>query len=346
MKNKLFVILSIALLCSVSCVSEKNTKGEYPTIDIKGREFPNEIYSDPPRLYLFDNMLLTIASKAIPMINLYNIGDELELVTSYGTKGKGPGEFIYIEVCSINGDTIIVSDPAKRKVTTLLYERDHKRLVELEHHDYKRIYLSGTEMGITDQNMQKLDNQNYVARSLNGAENIFSIYDTDLNFVKHFGHFEFIDGATPIDVVNYMQGAMKNRKNNIIFATNRLPYVVMYTIDGDEVYKKWDDEILPVEVSVVNKGIRFSEEKSIGTCRYVDISDKYIYVLFSDAPLAEDERGGDIVYVYDYSGNKVARFNLEHLMYFMCVNEDDSKLYFTKAEDSKICEYDISKLLK
>ncbi|MFI3261375.1 MAG: BF3164 family lipoprotein [Rikenellaceae bacterium] len=346
MKNKVLIILSITLLCSVSCVSNKNTTGEYPTIDIKGREFPNEVLSNTPMLCSVGDMLLTISSRAKPMMNLYSIGNELELVASYGTIGRSSDEFISLRIGAVIGDTIEVSDINKRRVTTLLYDREHERIVKLKHKDYNKIKLGKTDITMTDGLFQKLKNQNYVSLSRNGAESMFSLYDNELNFIKHFGYFEFIDGADPLEIINFMPGSIKSRGNNMVFATSRLPYIVMYTIDGDVIHKNWDDEILPVEVSVVNKGIRFNKEKSIGRCQHIDISDKYIYVLFSDAPLVDDERGGDIIYVYDYSGNKVARFNLEHLVGYMCVNKDDSKLYLSKVEDSKILECDISKYLK
>ncbi|MFI3267490.1 MAG: hypothetical protein R3Y51_02110 [Rikenellaceae bacterium] len=346
--KKLLILSLFVLIGGISCnTQEKEVVCEEHTLT--GRQFPNEILSTYPSLSMVNDNLMITSSRTSPVFSLYEIGkDSLELISTYGTVGHAGNEYIFIRSVVSFGDTIVIHDGTRQgsKIFTLLYNSENQQFEELSIE--KPIPSPDSRLG-GENRIRKLENGEYVGMSICASDKIFGLYDKDLNFKRHFGEFKFIEGANDINIVNYMQGAFGSNKNNVVLALGRLPYIVMYAVEGDSIVKKWDDEVVPMVVKVDGVDIKFDKERSIGFFTQVGMSDDYIFALYYDKSLFESYEtpisASNIVYVYNYDGQRVAKLTLTEAIFgSICPSRDGTKLYSTDAETSCIVEYDLSDL--
>lgn len=102
MKKYLYV-LALVVLMFFSC--KEQIESQFKVYDIVGKLYDTEIFATWPGIkFSTDSLLVVYANKAIGKnIKVYS-RDNMKEIASYGTVGRGPGEFSWLELNSKRGN--------------------------------------------------------------------------------------------------------------------------------------------------------------------------------------------------------------------------------------------------
>ena len=215
---------------------------------------------------------------------------------------------------------------------------------------YQRIMYDN--VAFEDSTISYLDEGHFVGVSYGGPGKFFSLYDNRMNWLAHFGDAPIPEEVQPLNSRMYLNGRLATNDGAFVFLPSRLPKIAYYSYEEgmDVPQKQWEDTFYDSFYRVTNGLIGFDDSRTIGQVLDVALGDEYVYILFLEVSLADysvgrtDTYATDIVLVYDRQGNRIARLNLDHLIYNFCVTDDEKTLYgMAPTPEDRIVEFDIPK---
>ncbi|MEP1087903.1 BF3164 family lipoprotein [Algoriphagus sp.] len=161
--------------------------------------------------------------------------------------------------------------------------------------------------------------------------------------------YPFTDGnAQSGNVPMSQQGdlILKPSGDKILCTTKYAPYFEILNINGEKevkssyVFEGWAPETKPND-DEKSISANLKQENKFGFISS-SATNNYIYLLFSGKDFSIDPYLSDIVLVYDWEGNKIKRFNLDHEVEFITVSSDDEFL-ISYHDDGKpnLTRYDL-----
>lgn len=342
--KEILFVASIVVLCGCVNSGKIDRCSDFVELSIEGEIVNSEVLASSPKIFCLDSFLLITDYINAPILRVYR-EDEQDPILTYGAKGRSKTEFISPMVTSVLGDTIIINDFSKKTISVLVFDKKRMTIEELDNYSYTRKSSDNPRYLPSDFMISRLANGSYVGLSLSGYDKLFSYYDSSLNFINEFGDLPRIKDASAYSIKNNMQGDFKSFNNVIVYASYRIPYVAVYSSDGATIKKSWEDEIYPLELTVVGSDIMFDKDRAKGMFLTITISQNYIYLLFDDSNLESiEKKGSNTILIYDYSGKRCVKLQTEHNLSSISVDKDDSTLYGIENRHSMIIRYDIGKL--
>lgn len=349
MKKYLFLLILVpTLLFSCNDESEKDFR-EY---SIDGKLCGNEIIASMPSIICLDSLLVVYARDASKIIKIYSPKENMKEVASFGTRGRGPGEFFALELNSTHNNRFYGRNMNMQELVVFETVNDagQVEVKEIERLKYERIFHGDT--GSEDGKISYLDEEHFIGMSYGGHGKFFSLYDNRMNWLAHFGDLPIEEKVQPLNARQYLSGSLATNNGALVYSPLRLPKVVFYSrTDGAAVpQKQWEDTFYDSYYSVNNGLIGFDKSRTVGVVLNVALGAKYVYILFLDIPLADISMAkaatsaANIILVYDRMGNRVARLNLNYRLNDFCVSSDEKKVYgLTSTPEHFFVEFSLPK---
>lgn len=350
MKRILFLILCISVTFP-GCNNKKKDNYKFPKEhSLQGKIYDTEIIDVAPDLFVMDSLLITVSSRLKENFgSIYSINDSMKKIMSFGNKGRGPKEFYSPQLTSVDGNTFVIHNVNRMEVALMEILQDSGKIevVENKRLGFDRIVRGN--IGFEDRYVSKIDS-NFVAVSYGTPHQFFSLYDKDMKWLGFFGDNPIGVSLEHMSAIQ-LHGNLEVRNGKMFYSLYNLPIVVCYEMKEGVPQKKWEDTFYESYYEVKDRKMGFSKAKSKGLSLDMWAGDKYVYILFLDILMAEydarvpEKSKANIVLVYDHDGNRIARLNLSHRIYRLCVNEDETRIYaFTTTPEDKIISFDIPAL--
>lgn len=330
MKN--FIINLTIIICCFSCTDNKfvsdkewDSKIEYSHVKIIG-ELPINISRE---IFVVDSLIIISDPFSQPVYNIFKITEEetIEYVFGFGTRGQGPNEFLdNLGIKIIGNDTLTIFN------TSLL----RNYLIA------KSSLLDDTVSIITENlpnasgfsnNFIKLDNNLYFG---NGTfeKGMFAFYRDGSKIYPTIPYHD--DGIAAANMQKNMvyEGDMLKQPNG-----NKLAYAAfyghifeIYEITQDTMIKKIFSDIYEYPkyepVNTQNYYIDNCTKDNKHGFFTLSATNEYIYALYCGKTSTEKNPfSANIIYVYDWDGNKIKKFIIDKEIVGMCSNSQNSRIY-------------------
>ena len=286
----------------------------------------------PRRLAVVDNYLVVSELDSDLFLHLIKLdASSPTYLRNFGVKGDGPGEIrgvSYIETGFEENTfwTFFVNNKLNSKFQindTSLHAIDQFRLVgDL----YMAVDITWTADS-TFMTIRADDHEKFVE------------YDLEGNIIKTFGTWQgIIAGNYPMSIISSLyDGRFKSSPDKQTFA------LFCIRTDVIEILDRRSGNILSVR-GPANYRYEFEVDYSLGypmfstknfkdsKPQYVDgyLTDKYIYALYSGRTRAEIDQKNimcDEVFVFDYEGNLLKHYKLDHSLLTFAIDEKHNKMY-------------------
>lgn len=336
MRKILFVLIGVSWLFVCCSDAKKDSKEPFREYDIKGKLYESKnILATFPDIMTMDSLVIVYSSmpnKAGKFITVYNPHEEMKEVGDYGLRGRGPTELLSMNLNSVHGNRMFARNTNMNELVVLEATNSSGRIeiTEIERLKTERI-LHEDNIKREDQNISYLDDDHFVAVSYGGPGKFFSLYDDRMNWLAHFGDGPVTEELDAMSARSKLGGHFATKDGAIVFASATIPKVLYYTKSGDLPQKVWEDTFYDSYYRVENRQIELDASKTVGVVRGIELGEKYVYVLFLDAKWGDYYGGkvsaGNIVFVFDHEGNRIARLDLEYPLQDIAVSEDEKILY-------------------
>jgi hypothetical protein len=343
MRKILLALISLSCLFA-SCSGRKTTeKGPFPEYSVQGKVYDEaEIFAKYPTIIDMDSLLIVYSSTpnlAGKFITVFSPREGMKEIAAYGTRGRGPGEYLSLEINSTKGHRLFARNVNKRELIVLELLGDSGRV---EIREVERLNFEINDSGFEDQAISYLDEQHFVAVSYGGPGKFFSLYDNRMNWLAPFGDGPVVEELDPFNAHTSLSGHFATHNGEFTFATAYIPKVLFYSKNGDAPQKAWEDTFYDSYYRVENNRIGFDKTQTIGVVRDLELGEKYVYILFLDVPISSSQSAANIVFVYDHKGNRVARLNLDYRIDDLCVSSDEKTLYgIAETPEYRIASFDL-----
>lgn len=284
----------------------------------------------PLRISLVADSLLCVVdpNNKLGQILIYN-KYTYELVKATGGFGQGPGEFIGIAKIVPWKRHLWVFDVTNKTLTrldldSLLRYSDYTPHVRIKF--YRR----------TLANFEVLSDTTFLGVVF-GEEPVFRVFDWQLNEINAFGYYPELDRPRDIEPWefkykirgNLFTGKLATDRDSLfmfVFGSYSLAYLGNFRQGKIKQLLVGPDDPLPLKYNIIddNYGVTQPDAKQgYGT---VITTPNYIYALYSGVPLKESIEYGQL-FVFDWNGNPVAKFNLRPTLFSFTVDEPAGKIY-------------------
>ena len=363
LKNLLFSLLWIFIFFSCSDGQEKKDYFDLlskPSIAIEGELI------DPDMMAYKSSQMKFIQSK------LFHFGPTKEdacLVTTEKMDtlgylsgiGGGPGEMLQPFYCgvSINQDTIYMFDNMYKELFAFHFNVNDNKINDTfvwkkSPNTYKLKYK--------EQNMnqmyfflKRLENGYYIGYRLLTGEDIFTLFDKDLNAMTNFGKYPMDKNLFEGDLraTSFFWGPMETYGNSFYYGSAHFGYISRYDIsDQGEITEVWTKQFTKPEYTMENNKVKFSSN-SIESFYQLTIGKEYIYATFSGVENGEllktqnnDALTPQILVILDKEGNIKGKFDLGKKIRTLCLDEKEEYLYVNHKEpDTSLWRYKVSDFL-
>lgn len=253
----------------------------------------------------------------------------LRLIKSFGTFGRGPGEFQYPglikdesgeNLCFIHEKTndklyALNRDFEIRELPVVIQKGERmlsdKQLYGISSKEF--LFVESVPMGKATFSM-KLENDSMNTILLHSL----AFSDKHKNWAAYIGDF-----------------GVNGKKNRAVFAYKYFKRLIFFDLET-----KTSRTLIFDVSSETKKGNAVSMMEPTNTTHYWGMSsnDKYVYVLYSGRTPVDvsKELTGSSGYIYvekfDWNGNPVSKYKLDHWGYF-CVNEQENTIYLASTTD-------------
>lgn len=248
-----------------------------------------------------------------------------EYVGGYGKRGQGPNE--------IESSPVIYS---KDNTSFIIHDRSRKQIVgytiESLLEEDKPIFVQKIEKPEACFSINMIDNNIYYI-DYYGFENRIHKYDTVTKKTKGYGSLLFKDNALKDETfAEACLARTAHNKDKIVTAYALAPFFEIFDMQT----KQWKsiltiDKFPPIyqEISVSNdfKTFSYVPDKTKEAFLAVDMSDTYIYLLYSGEIQNIDQNGwvnGSKLLVFDYDGNPIDYYELDTPIFTFKVVDDHS----------------------
>lgn len=313
-----------------------------------------ELFMASGRMAMADSLLVIVSLHADDICKLYTVYDKIEEVCTYGKKGNGPNEFIQPLLTYAYGNMFGLNEVNKQELVIMnINKGDNGEVVINEKERLKSPYKREKgKWNPANYYFVRLDSLHYV--SLVGVENghFFTLSDSTLSPINHFGDSPIEESLSPLSARNRLNGKIVAHNGKMVFATTHLPYLASYSIYDGKMEKEWSLFYAQTGYGVRNGDLLFDKEKAIGPLLDIKIDSRYIYVLHMNQLLSDydyfnaEKSSSDKVLVFDYNGNKVATLNLDCRIQEMAIASKCFKLFgITQQPDLSLVEFSLPKEL-
>ena len=350
MKQLMFALVFIPMLFSFCTNKEAKPFREY---SIHGELYETEIFASYPRILSLDSLLVIYAHETLgKLVTLYSPAENMKEIASFGTRGRGPGEYFALEINSTHGNHLFGRNMNMQELVVLEAVRDSGlvEVKEIERLKYERIFHDG--VASEDSAISYLDEGHFVGVSYGEHGKFFSLYDDRMNWLAYFGDAPIPENLQPMNARQYLGARLASNDGAFVYSPTSLPKIVFYSY-GNGVgvpQKEWEDTFYEPYYKVTNGLIGFDNSKTVGGVRNIVLGERYVYILFLDVPLGEinfdkmETSAPNIIFVYDRSGDRIARLNLDCRINYFCVSDDEKTIYgVTSIPEDRFVKFDIPK---
>lgn len=355
MKIKLALIVSlvISILSCTSLRKEGNNVVFEKKEELVHKTYDTELLFSNAHITVIDSLVLIVTIEQDPICRVYSINQDMKEVYSYGKIGKGPGEFIqpfltYSDKNVFGLNEVNRQELALMELTSLAGEYSIREKVRLKA-PYKR---AKGELIPADLYFVKLDETHYASLLYADNGRFFSLLDSTLSHINHFGESPISEEVPYLTLFRRLNGCIAAQNGALAFAPRNLPYLSFYKLVNEEMQKQWSFYFREPFYGVRNGDILFDKEKTRGQVLDLQLDDQYIYLLYSNKLLSENDKldissyAGNLVLVFDYNGKGVAELNLSCWMRNIALSVDRTKLYgIAQLPEPTIVEFDLPSYL-
>lgn len=344
------LFLLLALLGG--CQGGKNINSIYGfprSYSLTSKAYDTELMVTMPQMVINDSLAVvsSLLGKEEDFLQVYSIPDGFRQRADFGQIGRGPQDFITPSLNSMVGNDVFIHDLNGRRLARLRIGDSGRSVEEIDRVSFQ--YLDkGQEISAMRIVPFPSDGDGYVGLAFNETPRFFSQWDDSLRFVRNFGDAPVPEKVSYSSSMNFMQGRLQSRGNKFVFAMDNLPYLALYEMNNGEPTQKWSQYFQEPVYGVRGEQILFDKARTFGLTKGLTLGERYIYLIFLDVLLSEEDYQaterfyGNIVFVFDYEGNRVAELNLDHRIAEIGVSSDERKLYaIAVMPDYRFVEYDL-----
>ncbi|WP_294627620.1 BF3164 family lipoprotein [uncultured Bacteroides sp.] len=321
MKQIIFIVFFSVLLSSCNLNGNKNTI-TFKTMDVKCEQLDTELLINIGWIGCIDTFLIMTHITQKDFCNVYSIPSGMKKIYTYGSLGNGPGEFLQpmltytykktFGLNDINTQTLAVMSLNDNENGVVIKESSRNRV------PYKR---KKGELNPADYNFVKLDDKHFVSLLCGKDGSFFSLLDSNLQPLLRFGESPIEEEVSVQSSRLNLKGCLSAYDGNMVFATNKLPYLAKYHLENNVMLKDWSFYFDQSFYKCKNKDLLFSKERSFGQVLDLAMDSKYIYVLYLDQLLSEydfkdtNKSMANKILIFNYDGKPVAKMNLDKRIY-------------------------------
>jgi hypothetical protein len=258
----------------------------------------------------------------------------------FGNRGRGPNEFLMpYSIQYINNQTVGVLDVRSGGYFEFKIPTENEGLAI----DKKNFF----QMPMT--RIVKTAFNQYIGLSL--GEKMFLLADSTGISINTFFEYPYKDKRERqlTNRSNAYQGtlAINPSKNKFVYSSFNGKIIHFYKIENNNIklISKIEDEYPLYQKRNDEQGsIAFKREGKVGyIATYA--TDKYVYAIFSGKEILEQKSvnyEGGILHIFDWNGYLVKEYQLDILCSYLCVSEDDNKLWaITSDPDIMLVYFDL-----
>lgn len=286
----------------------------------------DSILGTPSAMALSGSVLAIVDTQSDSLIHFIDIGKQ-KYIRKSGAIGQGPSEFTMVTSLHSNGShSFSLYDPNKRTLYNMACTDGATRFTPLFSIDSLMHY-----------DVRPLAGNVYLATGIYSSGR-FSLIDAQGHVEKTFGEWPYRDEkekavSGPVKAQAYMGGMTVNPSG-----TKFLSYIAtadmlsFYRLDKGEAH-------LVKESCLTYPDYAYHENPSSfrGTSREAPLTylaaastDEYVYLLYSGKNTAKyglNAFSGNLIYVYDWEGNKLAELKSDKDLQCLCVSKDGKDIY-------------------
>ncbi len=277
----------------------------------------------PSALTLHDDMIVIMDNSNSPIVQLFN-REDVSLINSFGTKGRGPKELLTPSQMRITDNDIIE-----------LLDSDNCKLVYYtikgEHIKDSSLMTSGHKIEKTP-SIGRISDNTYWISNLKTEFNL-EIYNDNAEKLKSLFN---IPNSNEDPYINQMS-IESNPENGIIVGATKMGDVLqIYNTKTDKNFIHIGEGGIPTS----------SDEGQIEGYLDVKIGEDKVYALFSGVTFAEifdnEEllNGGKYIYTFSFEGKPLEKYTLDRqIVAFEIDPSGDTIIGYDSNQENPICEF-------
>jgi len=336
MKQTIYTIIIISALLTGCNTSPKQTYdryGEFPeTITLQAEIIPLDtaIFRYPFRIAVWENIaIVQDLHNADHYLHAFSFPEWNHLV-SFAPRGEGPEEMIICETFQLNSlDSLWALDPNKMvihryKVSAELKSASLEEVIPMDKELIRSLDLAVTSNG-------------FIVPDYTG-EHRYHLLDQEANRVQSGGSIPTEAISKEEITIATAQGwrpflDFNEEKGILAMATQLGEVIEIFHLADTTHYVKYGP--LGEPQFSVHEGNGYPS----GIMGFLDIqvTDNYIYAVFEGSWFSEKlelfkqgiepASGGNQIYVFDFEGNPVRKYQLDHFIYSLDVHEEEGIIY-------------------
>jgi len=339
-----FSIIFLLVLISISCTKnkfEERVISNFPIEqNLKGRNTKIKMYC-PVIIDIIDTNLLIVDICSDDAFHVFNL-KTLEKIGSFGSKGKGPNEFVSPQYFGQNkvtqeGSYIFVFDDGKLSFSKVDIGK------ALQGNDFITEEIKVPyELGAFSKDILMLNNGWFVGTSMSGNGTL-GISDESGNQTKWIDDFPDVDYLIPEDVKQIIYQsviAMKPDGSRLVIANISFKYILVYNTNGDLEFRTKFTKIKTPKFYSMNDLMQ-DDTRNYYTCVYAN--DEYFFALDCNQTILDFKKGSKSksrIEVYSWDGQSICLLNLDSPARYFTIDEETNTIYaVTLTTNSQIRRY-------
>ena len=325
MKHVYIIFIFFTLITS-SCKNKEKNSDSFPLVirvenlnrtdtikKINAVEIPIEVTIAPARMKIVNNFLFVSCFQCEPMIYIFSLPDA-QFVNSFGIKGQGPDDFFYSVFCDGSFNHLYIWGYADiRKINKFSINNEGEL-----------IFQTGISL-----NEPKIMNQIHL---LKDSFIIYNTFPEDLSLKKiDLSNQEKVKEVHFKKDNDSNESAFQSNRGNLAASNNGIAYLYLYRdkidfFDLDLNLKTAIEDESKKNINI-KKNIQYYKDNTLYyTTQYA--GEKSLYALCKGSSLNDKLNSmSSCIKEYDWNGNQIAVYNLDHALELFVVNEDEKKLY-------------------
>lgn len=306
----------------------------------------NQLINPNGILWLKDLLIIKDAGKEL--LSIYNIRSK-EFMCKMISQGKGPHEFMSVNVYGYCSDTLMVSSIVGERKNIYLYS--YKSIKKCQTHPDRIITLS--YQNVADKISNYIVFQNKILSSGQFGEGVFHEFGLDGKYKRNFDRYPKIHNS--MEYNNYHLGhvfgyntsfAINESKSKFASTDKNSLTIYKYNVKNNEYLKsffvQWHVPEVPT-TSTDEKGnnvtIRSASGCIVGSGDLVSMNG-FLYTPFSsstimDAMKSASENIFDMLLCFDWNGQPISIIKLDKkICYNLITDDDETNLYSIRVDEN------------
>lgn len=353
MTNSLLIVFLIISSILYSCRPKQKSQIRNFGYDIPIKHTvrnPEIMTLMPEGFFRMDSLLVTYA----PRLGTTDFGrlistQSFQEVGKFGSRGRGPLEVIWGFPLHYknggNNSTFKAYDLASRSILSYTLQQQGDTLT-MQAHDKRQVDQGDNPMQ-NNLNICQLDSNHYIGLCFHSHDSIFSLINKDLQQIGYFGN-----SPIPEQIGNAqdrLQGWLAGSYGIAVYAPMELPYIGCYGMQDGKPVKLWEDTFAEMIYQVHGGALVFNRKATWGRTENLKIGKKYIYLLwyndrlfqYYNRPNDQSAPGADLIFIYDHTGNRIARLKTDIKLSDIEISEDERTLYGLTTPDYALVTFEL-----